>query len=190
MRELALRLTRQPARQSVRCQGHWIVSGSIRQKVLFEQDACQVETLCSICHDWPSSTRCNRNRSMPATVRFSLRSIAMDNISLAGVCDRNLSWFITESKLNQVKYCVLCGSRCDVERKVNRPTSWAMAMAKKSRLHDRHECPYRNHRLHVLSVRHRELALKLPEGCLRTLAAQDFEKTLRELQLEIAILEK
>ena len=116
----------------------------------------------------------------------------MDNVSSpdVSVCDRNLSWFITEPDPNEIRYCVLCGSKCVAVRNVNGPTGFVMAMAKRTKLHDRHECPYRKHRLHVLAVRHRALALKLPEGSLRVLAVQDFEKTLRELQLEITILEK
>ena len=114
----------------------------------------------------------------------------MDNVSLTGISDRNLSWFITEPKSDETRYCVLCGSRRVAERNLNGPTCWAMAMARKTRLHDKHECPYRKHRLHILAVNHRELASTLPEGALRALAVKDFERTLRELQLEITILEK
>ena len=88
----------------------------------------------------------------------------MDDVSLSRVCDRYLSWFITEPKLNETRCCVLCGNRCHVERNMNGPTCFAMAMAKKAKLHDRHECLYRKHRLHVLAVQHRELVLKLPKG--------------------------
>lgn len=113
----------------------------------------------------------------------------MDDVSLSGVCDRNLSWFITEPS-NEDRYCMLCGSKCDAKRNLNGPTCWITAMAGKKRLHDRHECPYRKHRLHILALQHRELASNLPEGALRALAVKDFERTLRELQLEITILEK
>jgi hypothetical protein len=114
----------------------------------------------------------------------------MKNVSLNGISDKNLSWFITEAESDETRYCVLCGSKCIAERNLDRLTSWAMSMAKKTKLHDRHECPHRKHRLHVLAVRHRELASSFPEGALRSLAVKDFEGTLRELQLEITILEK
>lgn len=37
--------------------------------------------------------------------------------------------------------CRLCGERMIVRRNQYGPTSWASAMAKKFRLHDKHECP-------------------------------------------------
>lgn len=76
--------------------------------------------------------------------------------------------------------CRICGAKMNVKRNQYGPTSWASAMAKKFKLHDKHECPNLNAEWHI---RVKKIITEFNETSSDTLAQilkSDAEKIITE----------
>ena len=74
----------------------------------------------------------------------------------------------------------VCGTKCNVERNTYRPTSFAAAVAKKYKFHDRFFCPHTEKPWRQQAL---DLVLNV-ENCqskrVKTLIVRDLEDLLRE----------
>ena len=101
--------------------------------------------------------------------------------------DRNLTWFLTDSQAEQASPdCRICFTKCTSRRRQHGATSWSMAMAGRKVIHDRHECPHRDHPLHEQIVEHWHLAEALPDGRLKKIATLDLEDARKRFWADIA----
>jgi hypothetical protein len=93
---------------------------------------------------------------------------------------KGIDLFITEPDTVEEMYCVICGSKSDVERSLLGPTSGAMAMAKRGKWHDRFTCPHVDQPWHLQACDLYLEIKKTPSKRLAELMELDLEDILSE----------
>jgi len=93
--------------------------------------------------------------------------------------------FFLEPGTAQEMYCRVCGSKCDVRRDVYGPTSFAMAMGQKKKLHDVFTCPHVEEAWHHQALQLQRAIEEMPSKSVANLMRQDLQELLQEQGLEL-----
>lgn len=75
--------------------------------------------------------------------------------------------------------CDICGEEMDVQRNVKGPTGMAEAMAKRSHLHDRFSCSFRDEMWHRQVCKLKEAAAKSPSKQIADIMTTEAEQVLK-----------
>lgn len=93
---------------------------------------------------------------------------------------KNYDVFYTEPNTVDEMFCKVCGTRCEVERGLFGPTSWAEAQAEGGHWHDRFICPHSCKPWHETAVDLYFEMEETPSKRIAELMRLDLEDLLRE----------
>ena len=93
--------------------------------------------------------------------------------------------FFLEPGTQEEMFCKVCSSKCDVRRNVYGPTSFAMAMGKKKKLHDVFTCPNAGKERHGSAGKLTQEIEATASETVANLKRKDLEKLLDEQALDL-----
>ncbi len=82
-------------------------------------------------------------------------------------------------KYDEMK-CKVCDTKCDVERNISGPTSFAAAMAKSKRKHDRFWCPHHEEKWHEQALKLAQAIRDMPSKKIAAIMQEELDELISE----------